>query len=121
MIPAHIQAPLQAARTRIVPVKGWALVVSACCLVLAPGLAAQKKTKPKKEEITQTLQLPKELPGASLAKHAASPSTSLALRPRSRFRQVRDAPATCETGANPVLKFRAFVAGSGDRAVCATW
>ena len=44
--------------------KGLALLAWAGCLVLAPGVSAQKKPKPKKEEITQTLQLPRELPGA---------------------------------------------------------
>jgi enamine deaminase RidA (YjgF/YER057c/UK114 family) len=39
-------------------------VATVCCLVLGGQPAAQKKSKPKKEEITQTLQVPKELPGA---------------------------------------------------------
>ncbi len=40
------------------------LAVGSAASCSAPGLAAQKKPKPKKEEITQTLQLPKELPTA---------------------------------------------------------
>ena len=92
-------------------------MASACCLVLAPGQGAQKKTKPKKEEITQVLQLPKELPGAvtgetrRLTFHV-TPLSSHGLLSA----QVRDSlkALTRETGGNPVLKIRAFVAGSGD-------
>src|SRR5450756_876158 len=124
MIPAHAQAPLTATRTSRNAIKGLALVASACWIVLAPGLTAQnpgltaqKKTKPKKEEITQVLQLPKELPGAvtgetrRLTFHV-TPLSSHGLLSA----QVRDAlrALTREAGGNPVLKIRAFVAGSGD-------
>src|ERR1035437_4270622 len=117
MIPAHAPAPVKAPRTRRRTVKGLALLASACCLVLAPGQGAQKKTKPKKEEITQVLQLPKELPGAvtgetrRLTFHV-TPLSSHGLLSA----QVRDSlkALTRETGGNPVLKIRAFVAGSGD-------
>src|ERR1035441_3895975 len=64
MIPAHAPAPLTATRNRRSTMKGWALLAWACCLVVVPGVPAQRKPKPTKEEITQTLQLPKELPGA---------------------------------------------------------
>ena len=117
MIPAHAQAPLHATRTRRSPIKGLALVVSACCLALAPGLAEQKKPKPKKEEITQTLQLPKELPGAVVGETRRLTFHVTPLSARGLLSaQVRDAlkALTRETGANPVLKIRAFVAGSGD-------
>ena len=117
MIPAHAQAPLQATRTRKVSVTGLAIVASACCLALAPGLAAQKKPKPKKEEITQTLQLPKELPGAVTGETRRLTFHVTPLSARGLLSaQVRDAlkALTRETGANPVLKIRAFVAGSGD-------
>ena len=117
MIPAQAQAPLTATRTRRSNIKSLALLASACCLVLAPGLVAQKKAKPTKEEITQTLQLPKELPGAVIGEtrrltfHVTPLSTRGLLSA-----QVRDAlkALTRETGGNPVLKIRAFVAGSGD-------
>jgi len=117
MIPAHTQAPLQATRTRRVSVTGWAIVASACCIALAPGFAAQKKPKPKKEEITQTLQLPKELPGAVTGETRRLTFHVTPLSARGLLSaQVRDAlkALTRETGANPVLKIRAFVAGSGD-------
>ncbi|MCX6631287.1 MAG: RidA family protein [Candidatus Solibacter sp.] len=117
MIPAHAQAPLTATRNRSSTIRRSALLASACCLLLASGLAAQKKARPKKEEITQTLQLPRELPGAVIGEtrrltfHVTPLSTRGLLSA-----QVRDAlkALTRETGGNPVLKIRAFVAGSGD-------
>src|ERR1017187_7465220 len=110
MIPAHAQAPSTATRTPNT-IKGLLLLATACCLVLAPALAAQKKTKEKKEEITQTLQLPKELPGAVIGE-----TRRLTFHVTPLSAQVRDAlkALTHETGGNPVLKIRAFVAGSGD-------
>ena len=89
----------------------------ACWIVLAPGLAAQKNTKPKKEEITQTLQLPKELPGAVTGETRRLTFHVTPLSARGLLSaQVRDSlkALTRETGGNPVLKIRAFVAGSGD-------
>lgn len=89
----------------------------ACCLALAPGVTAQKKTKPKKEEVTQILQLPKELPAAVIGetRHLTFHVTPLSARGLLSA-QVRDAlkSLTHETGGNPILKIRAFVAGSGD-------
>jgi enamine deaminase RidA (YjgF/YER057c/UK114 family) len=98
-------------------IKALLLLAPACCLVLAPTLAAQKKTKTKKEELTQVLQLPRELPSAvtgdtrRLTFHV-TPLSSRGLLSA----QVRDAlkALTHETGGDPVLKIRAFVAGSGD-------
>ena len=117
MIPAHAPAPLTATRTSRNTIQGLALVASACCLVLAPGLAAQKKAKPKKEEITQVLQLPKELPGAVTGETRRLTFHVTPLSSRGLLSaQVRDAlrALTRETGGNSVLKIRAFVAGSGD-------
>jgi enamine deaminase RidA (YjgF/YER057c/UK114 family) len=117
MIPAHAHTPPTAMRNRRCAIKGLALVAWACCLVLAPGVSAQKKPKPKKEEITQTLQLPKELPGAVIGetRRLAFHVTPLSARGLLSA-QVRDAlrALTRETGGGPVLKIRAFVAGSGD-------
>src|ERR1035441_1901634 len=115
MIPAH--APVTAKRTRRNTSKGLALVASAWCLVSAGQLAAQKKPKPKKEEITQTLQLPRELPGAVTGETRRLTFHVTPLSARGLLSaQVRDAlkALTRETGSNPVLKIRAFVAGSGD-------
>ena len=95
---------------------GLALLASAC-LVVAPELAGQKKPKPKKEEITQVLQLPKELPGAVTGETRRLTFHVTPLSARGLLSaQVRDAlrALTRETGGNPVLKIRAFVAGSGD-------
>lgn len=107
-------APLTAPRARKSTIFALA---TAFCLILAPAAAAQKKPKPKKEEITQTLQLPKELPGAVTGetRHLTFHVTPLSARGLLSA-QVRDAlkALTHETGGNPVLKIRAFVAGSGD-------
>src|SRR6516165_10184732 len=73
--------------------------------------------KKKKEEETQTLQLPKELPVAvagethRLVLHVTPLSAKGLLS-----QQVRDALRNLEHQAagNPVLQIRAFVAGSGD-------
>lgn len=93
----------------------FALVAVACGLAIAAGPAEQKKKK--KEEETQTLQLPKELPNAvvgdtrRLTFHV-TPLSSKGLLSQ----QIRDALKALghETGSSPVLKIRAFVAGSGD-------
>src|ERR1039458_2072367 len=111
MIPAHAQASSTATRTPNT-IKGLLLLAWACCLVLAPGLAAQKKTKPKKEEITQVLQLPKELPSAVTGETRRLTFHVTPLSSRGLLSaQVRDAlkALTRETGGDPVLKIRAFV------------
>src|SRR4051794_39067127 len=88
------------------------LGVVACGLaVMAPG--AQKK----KKEVTQTLQLPKELPASAtgetrrLTFHVTPLSAKGLLSA-----QVRDALRALlrDTGNNPVVHIRAFAAGSGD-------
>ncbi len=107
-------APLTAPRT---PKSTIYALATAICLVLTPAAAAQKKPKPKKEEITQTLQLPKELPGAVTGETRRLTFHVTPLSARGLLSaQVRDAlkALTHETGGNPVLKIRAFVAGSGD-------
>ena len=118
MIPAHAREPLTATRTRGSTITGFALLASAWCLAaLDPGVAAQKPPKPKKEEITQTLQLPRELPGAVIGETRRLTFHVTPLSARGLLSaQVRDAlkALTRETGGNPVLKIRAFVAGSGD-------
>ena len=81
----------------------------------APLLAAQKKKN--KEDITQTLQLPKELPVAVTGETRRLTFHVTPLSARGLLSaQVRDALKALmhETGGNPVLKIRAFVAGSGD-------
>jgi enamine deaminase RidA (YjgF/YER057c/UK114 family) len=89
----------------------------ACCLAIAPYLCAGKKPKPTKEEITQTLQLPKELPGAVTGETRRLTFHTTPLSARGLLSaQVRDALKTLthDAGANPILHIRAFVAGSGD-------
>ena len=85
---------------------------------LAAAVAALAwPAKKKKEEETQTLQLPRELPMAvagetrRLALHVTPLSAKGLLS-----QQVRDALRNLEhqTAGNPVLAIRAFVAGSGD-------
>jgi enamine deaminase RidA (YjgF/YER057c/UK114 family) len=85
-----------------------------CALLAANALFAQKK---KKEEETQTLRLPEELPNAvtgqtrRLAFHTTPLSAKGLLSP-----QVRDALKALqhEAGGETVLKIRVFVAGSAD-------
>jgi len=117
MIPAHAPAPVTAKRIRKSTIKKLVLVASVCCLVLSGQAAAQKKHKPTKEEITQTLQLPKELPVAVTGDTSRLTFHVTPLSARGLLSsQVREAlkALTHETGGNPVLKIRAFVAGSGD-------
>jgi enamine deaminase RidA (YjgF/YER057c/UK114 family) len=83
-------------------------------VLFAAGSAAQKK---KKEEITQTLQVPKDLPAtvAGDPRHFAFYTTPLSGRGLLSA-QIRDAlkALSHETGGAPVVHIRAFVAGSGD-------
>jgi enamine deaminase RidA (YjgF/YER057c/UK114 family) len=87
----------------------------ACWLLIAGASMAQKRNK--KEDITQTLQLPRELPAAvtgetrRLSFHV-TPLSSKGLLSQ----QVRDALKALvrETNGETVLKIRAFVAGSAD-------
>jgi enamine deaminase RidA (YjgF/YER057c/UK114 family) len=88
-------------------------------VALVCGLAwlASPAQKKKKEEITQTLQLPRELPAAvagdtrRLTFHVTPLSAKGLLS-----QQIRDALKALahECGGDTVLKIRAFVAGSGD-------
>jgi enamine deaminase RidA (YjgF/YER057c/UK114 family) len=94
-------------------IKSAALAAFACGLILAAGLAAQKK----KKEITQTLQLPKDLPTTAMGETRrltfhVTPLSSKGLLSA----QVRDAlrALSRDIGNNTVLRIRAFVAGSGD-------
>jgi enamine deaminase RidA (YjgF/YER057c/UK114 family) len=91
------------------------LATLACGLLAVSTLSAQKKKD--KEEITQVLRLPEELPGAiagdtrRLAFHTTPLSSKGLLSP-----QVRDALKALQhdAGGETVLKIRAFVAGSAD-------
>ena len=106
-----------AKRTRRSTIERLVLVATVCCLVLGGQPAAQKKSKPKKEEITQTLQVPKELPGAVTGETRRLTFHVTPLSARGLLSaQVRDAlkALTRETGGSPVLRIRAFAAGSGD-------
>jgi enamine deaminase RidA (YjgF/YER057c/UK114 family) len=117
MTQAKVHAPLTG--TPAGPVRGtaWkrpAAILLACALA-ASGLAGQKKKN--KEDITQTLQLPKELPGAVTGETSRLTFHVTPLSARGLLTaQVRDALKSLlhETAGNPVLKIRAFAAGSGD-------
>lgn len=94
----------------------FVLAALGCGLILTAWPAEQKK-KDKKEELTQTLQLPKELPSAVVGETRRLTFHVTPLSSRGLLsQQIRDAlkALSRETGANPVLKIRAFVAGSGD-------
>jgi len=93
--------------------KGFVLVALACGLALV-AWPAQKK---KKDEITQTRQLPQELPSEVVGDTRrltfyVTPLSSKGLLSQ----QVRDALKALarEAGGDTVLKIRAFVGGSGD-------
>lgn len=91
----------------------FALLVLVCAL----ASTAWPQKKKKKEDETQTLQLPKELPSAvvgetrRLAFHV-TPLSSKGLLSQ----QVRDSLKALSrlTGNAPVIRIRAFVAGTGD-------
>ena len=90
------------------------VIVALVCAIAVTTAPAQRK---KKEEETQTLQIPRELPGAvsgdprRMSFHVTPLSNKGLLS-----QQIRDAlkAAARDTGADTVLKIRAFVAGSGD-------
>jgi len=90
--------------------------VALACAVALCGLAVAQKKKSKDEE-TQVLQVPKELPGwvngdtRRLTFHVVPLSNKGLLSP-----QIRDALKAMgrQVGSDTVLKLRAFVAGSGD-------
>ena len=91
-----------------------AAAVVACVLLAGAGPAAQKK---KKEEITQTLQLPKDLPQAVEGEPRRFTFHVTPLSGKGLLSaQIREALKNLahETGSNTVLHLRAFVAGSGD-------
>ena len=92
-----------------------ALTAAACALLLAlwPAHGAKKK----KEEETQTLQVPKDPPSAVVAetKRLVFHVTPLSAKGL-LSQQVREALKALShlAGSNSVVKLRAFVAGSGD-------
>jgi enamine deaminase RidA (YjgF/YER057c/UK114 family) len=98
-------------RDSILRLAGTAAV---CILAIAAGFGAQKK---KKEEITQTLQIPKDLPAAIAGDphHFTFHTTPLSGKGLLSA-QIRDAlkALSHETNGATVLHIRAFVAGSGD-------
>jgi len=90
-----------------------AVAAFACGLILSAGFAAQKK----KKEITQTLQLPKDLPTTVIGETRRLTFHVTPLSAKGLLSaQVRDALKALarDTGSNTVLRIRAFVAGSGD-------
>ena len=97
----------------MLPRRSWALVALLCASVWS---AAPQKKKDKEEQ-TQTLQLPKELPGAVTGNTHRLTFHITPLSPKGLLsRQIRDALKALEheCGNETVLKIRAFVAGSGD-------
>jgi enamine deaminase RidA (YjgF/YER057c/UK114 family) len=93
--------------------RSFALLALACGL----ALLAWPSGKKKKEDETQTLQLPKELPNAVIAEiHRLSFHVTPLSAKGLLSQQVRDALKAVgrENGSDTVLKIRAFTAGSGD-------
>ena len=97
-------------------VRGKVIQVVTAVVVCALITAAPAQRK-KKEEITQTLQLPKELPAAVVGETRRLTFHTTPLSGKGLLSaQVRDALKALghETGGGTVLHIRAFVAGSGD-------
>src|SRR5580704_18655673 len=94
--------------------RGFLPVAFACALALVASPAQRNK---KKEEETQTLQLPKELPAAVTGetRHLTFLVTPLSAKGL-LSQQIRDGLKALAhlAGGDRVLKIRAFVAGSGD-------
>ena len=104
--------------------RGWyrsgiTLGAAVCGLVAlaADGVPASPFQKKKKEDQTQTLQIPKELPGAV---EADTRRVTFYVTPLSAkgllSQQIRDAVKALmrRAGNDTILKIRAFVAGPGD-------
>jgi enamine deaminase RidA (YjgF/YER057c/UK114 family) len=92
-----------------------AVLLIACAVAIL--CAAPQRKKSKKEEETQTLQLPKELPAAVAGETRRLTFHVTPLSSRGLLsQQVRDALKAIghESGNETVLHIRAFVAGSGD-------
>src|SRR4051794_19557376 len=89
------------------------LAAVACGLLVSPRAVAQKK----KKEVTQTLQLPKELPATITGETRRLTFHVTPLSSRGLLSaQIRDALKALahDTSGGVVLKIRAFTAGSGD-------
>lgn len=92
----------------------FSILALACAAVLLWGAPQRKKDR---EEETQTLQLPKELPGAVVGETRRLTFHVTPLSSRGLLsQQVRDAVKAIprEAAGETVLHIRAFVAGSGD-------
>jgi enamine deaminase RidA (YjgF/YER057c/UK114 family) len=90
------------------------LVAALCCVSLLWSAPQRKKNK---EEQTQTLQFPRELPGAVVGDTSRLTFHVTPLSARGLLsQQVRDAlkAVARDTSGETVLHLRAFVAGSGD-------
>ena len=90
------------------------LFLAVACALSILAAAPQRK---KKEEQTQTLQLPRELPGAVVGETRRLTFHVTALSAKGLLsQQIRDAlkAVTREAGNETVLHIRAFAAGSGD-------
>ena len=108
---------LQFETRRVVSLRSNMRAFPLMALVCALALTASPAQRKKKEEETQVLQLPKELPTAisGETRHLAFVVTPLS--PKGLLsQQVRDGLKALAhlAGSDRVLKIRAFVAGSGD-------
>ncbi len=88
------------------------------CVSVLPLSGQRKKSKAKdKEEITQTLEVPAELPNLVLGETGKLTFHVTPLSARGLLsQQIRDSLKVLDrtTGSSTILKIRAFVAGSGD-------
>jgi enamine deaminase RidA (YjgF/YER057c/UK114 family) len=91
--------------------------IAMVCALSLIGSTASAQRKKKKEDETQTLQTPKELPGAVVGETRRLTFHVTPLSSRGLLsQQIRDAlkAVARDSGNETVLKIRAFVAGSGD-------
>jgi enamine deaminase RidA (YjgF/YER057c/UK114 family) len=91
--------------------------IAVVCAVSLIGTAVSAQRKKKKEEETQTLQVPKDLPSAVVGDTRRLTFHVTPLSGRGLLsQQIRDAlkAVARDSGGETVLKIRAFVAGSGD-------
>lgn len=90
-------------------------IAALACIVAVVAAPAQKK--PKKEEETQVLQVPRDLPSAVTGDPRRFTFHVTPLSAKGLLsQQIRDALKALDrsTGSDTVLKIRAFTAGSGD-------
>src|SRR5215218_3895103 len=97
--------------------KNMPIAIFACGVLLVAQSVMLSGAQKNNKEITQTLQLPKDLPATATGETRRLTFHVTPLSGKGLLSaQVRDAlkALSRDTGSNTVLRIRAFVAGSGD-------